>query len=427
MPIYTVVYREPEAIAATVSTFEEKSEEQLRHTLLSRGCNVLAIEQIHESGVKKLWRRINTSSITELLPRFGVSHAERALLCEVFRALYASGVEIMEVVKLSIEETPNPYLKKKLKIVLEHLLVGDGLAQAMSDRRCRRAFPMLMVETIRTGEANGRLEDALDRLIRTYKRMADIRRDTISAMIYPSLTILVFAVVCYGLAIKIPEALNEFVGAKDVAAFRRDPDFPFAIELLMRVKEHPIWLIFPPILIGAIIVACNVMMRFRATRYGLTLLQRWIPLIGKLLKQYALVRLLEVLSANHESGIAMGDSLSLVSACVDDALFERSLDRMHERIMSTGCSLAAAMNDPAEQKEFFGLVRQMVTAGEKSGKFTEMLAPIITYYEERSKALLQGIETAMTPVMIILLGLVVGPIVIGVYKVIAMAQMRMLG
>lgn len=423
MPSFTVVYRTPDSPAVARGVFPGQSETLVRQELVRRGWSVLLVQEAKPTFLEK----IRTASNGALkLPRFGVSTSELALLCEIFKALYSSGVQMLQIVEMTIDETPNPWLRKKLVLVLEHLRVGDSLADAMSDPRCRRAFPPLMVETIRTGEANGRLDDALDRLKRTFKRMADIRRETISAMIYPSITLLVFFGVCYGLAIKIPQALDEFVGSKNIASFRQQSDFPFAIEILLRLREHPAYLIFPPVILVCLIVACNIMMRYKVTRFALTKLQRKIPLIGNLLMQFALVRVLEVFVANHESGIAMGDSLGLVRNSADDAIFEESLDRVRITVMSSGCGLSDALQYPAEKNVFPGLVRQMFAAGEASGRFSEMLMPIISYYEERSRALLKGIEDAMTPAMIVMLGAVIGPLVMGVYKVIAIAQMQML-
>ena len=415
MPAFTVVYRTPDSPAISRGVFPGQSETLVRQELVRRGWSVLLVQESKPT----LLERIKTFSNGALkLPRFGVSTSELALLCEIFKALYSSGVQMLQIVEMTIDETPNSWLRKKLVLVLEHLRIGDSLADAMSDPRCRRAFPALMVETIRTGEANGRLDDALERLKRTFKRMADTKRDTISALVYPAFTLVVFMGVCSILAIKIPDALNEFIGEAEVQKLM--PRIPAAIRLLFTVRQHPAYLLFPPCFLTGFIVLLVVGMRFRATRYALTLVQRRIPIVGKLLELFALVRFIEIVSANHESGIAIGESLELVERSVDEAVIERSVARIRANIMTNGISLGVAMDDEREKKVFPGLIRQMIHAGEASGRFTETLRPIMDFYNDQASAQLKRLMDSITPAMLVLLGSVIGPIVVGIYKTIGL-------
>ena len=415
MPAFTVVYRTPDSPAISRGVFPGQSETLVRQELVRRGWSVLLVQESKPT----LLERIKTFSNGALkLPRFGVSTSELALLCEIFKALYSSGVQMLQIVEMTIDETPNSWLRKKLVLVLEHLRIGDSLADAMSDPRCRRAFPALMVETIRTGEANGRLDDALERLKRTFKRMADTKRDTISALVYPAFTLVVFMGVCSILAIKIPDALNEFIGEAEVQKLM--PRIPAAIRLLFTVRQHPAYLLFPPCFLTGFIVLLVVGMRFRATRYALTLVQRRIPIVGKLLELFALVRFIEIVSANHESGIALGESLELVERSVDEAVIERIVARIRANIMTNGISLGVAMDDEREKKVFPGLIRQMIHAGEASGRFTETLRPIMDFYNDQASAQLKRLMDSITPAMLVLLGSVIGPIVVGIYKTIGL-------
>ena len=87
-----------------------------------------------------------------------------------------------------------------------------------------------------------------------------------------------------------------------------------------------------------------------------------------------------------------------------------------EQIVTKGSSLSAAITSPREAEVYPGLVRQMIRAGEEAGKLAEMLRPIVDFYEDQAKALLRRTMDMMTPAMIILLGAMIGPVIIGVYK-----------
>lgn len=420
---FNVLYRTKDSLAVVRGVFEAASEPILRSDLQAQGFSVLLVQASAGDSFRAKLAKFNKLRVR--MPRFGVSTAELALLCEIFRALYSSGVQMLQIVRMTLDETPNPWLRKKLAIVLEHLQTGSGLADAMSDPRCRRAFPSLMVETIRTGEENGRLDTSLERLSSTFKRLADTRRETISALAYPAFTLVFFVVVCTVIAILIPDALEKFAfsdfghdekGMRARAAFIKK--LPFAIRTLFMFHDHPVYLALPPCLIVGLILLWRIGMKFRASRFMLTKFTRIIPLIGTLIERFAIVRYLEVLTANHDSGIAIIDSLRLVRNSIDDAIFEESIDRVSDNILQNGYGLAEAMNEEDEQKVYPGLVRQMVRAGEESGRFTEMLRPIIYYYDEQARAVLKRMLDLLTPSMIIILGAIILPIVLGVYQTI---------
>ena len=139
-------------------------------------------------------------------------------------------------------------------------------------------------------------------------------------------------------------------------------------------------------------------------------------MIGSLLYQFALVRFLDMLAANHETGIQVTDSLNLIRGTVDDAIIEDSLGRIRYKIQTEGSSLSAAISHAREAEVYPGLVRQMIRAGEEAGKLAEMVRPIVDFYENQAKALLRRTMDMMTPAMIILLGAMIGPVIIGVYK-----------
>jgi len=406
MAKYSVIYREPGNPKPKQTTVESFGEAYARAECEGRGWQVLLIRE--EA------RKINWMKLRIALPRLGVSTAELCMFCEVMRALYMAGVQMLQIIEMCIEEQGNPWFKKRLTVVQERLRSGDDLSTAMGDPRCGKAFPLLMRETVRIGEANGRLGDSLARLITTFKRAVETKREAISAMTYPAIALIVFFAVGAVISMKIPPLLKEIVGAKDIDKIYNQ--LPGAIRLLFYIYDHPACLIYPPLVIIGLIVLWRVGMRYHATRIALTRFQRKIWMIGSLLYQFALVRFLDMLTANHETGIQISDSLLLIQGTVADAIIEDSLGRIREQIVTKGASLSAAISLPREMDVYPGLVRQMIRAGEESGKLADMVRPIVDYYEGQAKALLKRTMDMMTPVMIILLGAMIGPVIIGVYK-----------
>ena len=410
MQKYKVIYREPGNPTPKTTELEGFGESFIRTECESKGWQVLLIKPI---SPKKSLMEMLTGKIS-LRVRLSVSTAELCMFCEVMRSLYMAGVQMLEILKMCIEEEGNPWFKKRLIIVQERLQRGDDLSTAMGDPRCVKAFPLLMRETVRIGEANGRLGDSLSRLIVTFKRAVETKRETISAMTYPAIAMIVFFAVGAVISMKIPPLLKEIVGAKDIEKVYSQ--LPAAIRLLFYIFDHPACLLYPPLVIIGLVVLWRVGMKYHATRIALTKFQRRVWMIGSLLYQFAIVRFLDMLAANHETGIQITDSLLLIQGTVDDALIEDSLGRIREQIVTRGSSLSAAITQPRESEVYPGLVRQMIRAGEESGKLAEMLRPIVDFYEGQAKALLRRTMDMMTPLMIILLGAMIGPVIVGVYK-----------
>ncbi len=415
MNTYEIIYREAGHQSKVVrQQVQGHAEALVRRDMEAQGNQVLAIIPLGESsGFAGRLKKALTGNLNLSL-RFGVSTAELALLCEVLRALYASGVPMLESFRIVIDETPNAWLKKRLIIVLERLRDGADVYTAMSDPRCRKAFPPLMRETIRTGEVSGRLDRSLERMGELFKRASETKRQTVSALLYPAITILVFIGVCGAVAWLVPNAMEEFVGEDDLEAIWSQ--VPAQIRFLFWLRDNSLFLIIPPSLIAGVSLFWVLGKRLRATRSALTRLERRMPLVGKLLYQFALVRFLDLLASNNESGIEMPESLRLVRNSVGDALISESLERVRTRIVTKGQGLGEALSDPQEIPVYPGLVRQMVRAGEESGRLTQMLLPIVDFYNGQAKATLQRLLDSLTPLMIILLGSVIGPIIAGVYQ-----------
>lgn len=413
MAKYSVIYREYGNPAPKKTVMESFGESYLRAECEGKGWQVLLIRSAEDMSFAARLNRALTGNI-QFKVRLSVSTAELCMFCEVMRALYMAGVQMLQIIEMCIEEEGNPWFKKRLGFVQERLRSGDDLSTAMGDPRCVKAFPLLMRETVRIGEANGRLGDSLARLIATFKRAVETKRETISAMTYPAIAMIVFFAVGAVISMKIPPLLKEIVGAKDLDKVYSQ--LPAAIRLLFYLYEHPSCLIYPPLTIFGLCGLWRLGDKYHATRIALTKFQRKVWMIGPLLYQFALVRFLDMLAANHETGIQISDSLLLIKGTVDDAIIEDSLGRIHEQIVTRGASLSASISSPKEAEVYPGLVRQMIRAGEEAGKLAEMVRPIVDFYENQAKALLRRTMDMLTPLMIILLGAMIGPVIVGVYK-----------
>lgn len=377
----------------------------------SIGGSIIDIQQISDSRMKAFFRGLVNMKVSF---KFGANASEFAMLCDILRALLSAGVPVLRATRLAAEESANPWLSKKLTLVVERIEKGQPLSNAMES--LKKAFPIILFSAIRAGEKIGAVPKSLEKMAILFRRKAEIQRETISAMIYPMVAILVFFVVCVVITIKVPEALQDAIGMDIKKVF---PQLPWIIRVLFILRENPIYLASPFILIALFTALIVLGKKFKPTRLMIARLARRVPALGKMRAEFALVDFLESISLNQESGIKIGESLELIRKTTSDPLIEDAVERVRERILAKGLSLSASLEP---EKVFPGLVRQMVTAAEAGGHLAEMLKPIADYYDVLARATLRRMIDLMTPGIIILLGSVIGPVIMGVYKTLLIMQ-----
>jgi type II secretory pathway component PulF len=417
MPLYSVTYRDKDRTACFTGKggaqphIRASDIQEVYAAIQSQGGTVLTIQEVAGERWRGLLRKIVNMKLSL---KFGADASEFAMLCDVLKALLSAGVPVLRAVRLAAGESANPWLGKKLVAVVELIEKGQPLSAAMES--LGRAFPIVLTSAVRAGEKIGEVPKSLEKMAVLFRRKAEIRRETVSAMIYPSIAVLVFIVVCVVITIKVPEALEDAIGG-DMAKIRHQ--LPFTVRLLFDLKENPEYLALPFVVIGVFIALVALGKQFKPTRLMIARLARRVPIIGVMRAEFALVDFLESVALNQESGIKIGESLELIRRTTSDALIGDAVERVRERIIARGLSLSEAINP---ETVFPGLVRQMVAAAEAGGHLAEMLRPIADYYNLKARAALKRLIDAMTPGMIILLGSVIGPVIMGVYKTLMLMQ-----
>ena len=417
MNAYSVIYRNKERKTCHTGKggaqphIQANDVQDVYAAIQAQGGTVLNVQPV--TGER--WRGwLNKLLNLNLSFRFGANASEFAMLCDVLKALLSAGVPVLRAVKLTAGESANPWLGKKLLFVTDQIERGQSLSSAME--MLGRAFPIILTSAVRAGEKIGEVPKSLEKMAVLFRRKAEIKRETISALIYPGVAVLVFIVVCVVITIKVPEALQDAIGG-DMSKIISQ--LPFTIRLLFTLKAHPEYMAAPFVLIAVFMVLVAIGKQFKPTRLMIAQMARKVPLIGKMRAEFALVDFLESVALNQESGIKIGESLELIRRTTSDALIADAVERVRERIIARGQSLSEAITP---ENVFPGLVRQMVSAAQAGGHLAEMLRPIAEYYDLKARASLKRMIDFMTPGMIILLGSVIGPVIMGVYKTLMLMQ-----
>jgi type IV pilus assembly protein PilC len=281
---------------------------------------------------------------------------------------------------------------------------GSSLAEALAKHPLH--FDDLFVSLVAAGEQAGALETLLDK-IATYKEKTEaIKKKIKKALFYPAAVVVVAVVVTAILLIYvIPEFESLFQGfGADLPAFTR-----FVIELSKFVQETG-WLMLIG-LVGGIWGLIEAKKRNRGVQHFLDRAMLKLPIIGAILNKSAIARYARTLSTTFAAGVPLVEALTSVAGATGNIVYESAVLKMRDEV-ATGQRLQRAM----ENTDLFpNMVNQMIAVGEESGSLDAMSAKVADFYEEEVDNAVDSMSSLLEPLIMAILGVLVGGLVIAMY------------
>jgi type IV pilus assembly protein PilC len=349
--------------------------------------------------------------------------------------LQDAGLPILRSLKILQEQSPPGAMKNALIDVCDEIESGATLSEAMA--KVPKAFNRLYVNMIKAGEAGGALEVILQRLAEFQERSESLKRKVKGALVYP-ITVMVFAT-----------GILTFIMIKIVPNFEKifkdfRTDLPAVTKALMGTSKFVIsyWYLIPGIPIG-IWLLVKLVRRFPAGRFGWDLFILKIPVFGQLIEKNIVARTMRTLGTLVASGVPILEALHITKETAGNAVFERMFQKVYESIRE-GESIAKPMKEYSKPGFdvvallfwffFIGgpigvlmyltrmnkrivddMVVNMVDVGEETGELDTMLYKVADTYDEEVAVLTESLMSLMEPILIIVLGGMVGFIVIAIF------------
>ena len=280
---------------------------------------------------------------------------------------------------------------------------GATLADAM--RKHPKAFDALFTNMIAAGEAGGILDTILKRLAVYIEKAVKLKGQVKSAMIYPVAVILIAAVVVGVILWKvIPTFANLFAGL--------GAELPLPTRVVIALSNNLVR--FGPFLIVGLVAAGWGFKAYYGTPGGRKTIDKItlkLPVLGVLMRKIAVARFCRTLSTLLASGVSILEALDITARTSGNAVIEEAILTTRKSI-ERGETIAAPLK---ETNVFPSMVVQMIGVGEATGALDTMLSKIAEFYEEEVDVAVAGLLTLLEPIMIALLGGVVGGIVIAMY------------
>lgn len=327
---------------------------------------------------------------------------EVAITVRQLSTLLSAGLPLVESLTAIIEQVPNPALKKIVTQVRERVNEGSSLADAFAQHP--RIFSSLFVNMTRAGERSGALEIVLERLADFTEKQVAFRHKISAAMVYPILmTFVGIGVLGFLLGYVIPTVTQIFEDLKQT--------LPLPTLILMMASDalRRFWWV------GVVVLALMLLGidRYSRTEAGRLVLDRVkikAPIFGPLALKVAIARFTRTLAILLRSGVPVLTSMDIVKNVVSNRVLEHVIEEARDNIRE-GQDIAP----PLRRSQLFPpMATHMIAVGEKSGKLEDMLMRVADTFETDVETTVQGLTALIEPLMILLMGSVIGFIALSI-------------
>jgi type IV pilus assembly protein PilC len=397
MPTYVVRARDAKGNPRRQKIMADTPAEA-RSTLREQG---LFVQELTED--QGLNMNIDLSQLQTALTN--VSIKDKAIFSRQFAVLINAGVAMVRGLGVLSDQCPNPKLKKALQEISSDVQQGTNLSDSM--RKHPKCFDNLYVSMVQAGEVGGVLDEVMNRLAKLLEDVSRLQNQIKSALTYPIAVGVIAISVFIGMTVFL---LPIFAGIFD----ELDAELPVFTQVMLQISA---FLRTPTYVIGLIIILIVLAFAYRqyySTRVGRETMDRFflkMPLFGDLIQKTATARFCRTFGALSRSGVPILTALEIVRDTAGNQVIANAVDEAKREVQSGG------MISLALQKEqvFPVMAIQMISIGEETGEIDTMLMKVADFYEDEVEQAVKALTSIMEPIMIVILGGMVGSILVAMY------------
>ncbi len=361
-------------------------EHVVKNTLRRQGINVLKVKKQRMGSGKK----ITDEDIT--------------MFTRQLATMLKAGVPLLTSFDIVAKGHSNPSVTKLLMDIKNDIETGSSLTQAF--RKHPNEFDALYCNLIQAGEQAGILDALLARLATYKEKTLGVKKKIKSALFYPTAVIVAAFVITAVIMIFVIPAFKELFSSFGA-------NLPTPTLIVMAISDIFVtywWLIFGGIF-GGIWSFLKAWKKSEAIQIVMDRLLLKIPIIGKIMLDATIARWCRTLATMFAAGVPLVESLDSVGGAAGNYLYKLATKKIQTEV-STGTSLTLAMQST---NMFPNMVMQMVAIGEESGALDSMLGKVADYYEEEVDNAVEALSSLMEPVIMVVLGTLIGGLVVAMY------------
>ena len=395
MPTYVARIRNPQGKTAK-QKINANSPREARSSLQTQGLYVMDVKEAEQFSLKS---DIDLGFLSKITVK------DKALFSRQFSALVNAGVALVRGLAVMVEQCQNPKLKKALLDVNSDVQQGVTLSDAM--RSHPEAFDDLYVAMIQAGEIGGVLDEVLTRLAKLLEDQARLNNQIKSALAYPVVVSFIAVAIFLGMVIfLIPvfDGIFTQLGG-DLPAFTQ---MMVNLSEFLRTPQYGVTLLL--VVVGSMF-ALGQYYKTRSGRENIDRLSLKVPLFGDMIRKTAVARFCRTFGSLSRSGVPILTSLEIVRDTAGNQIIANAVDEARKEVQSGGM-LSLALQ---REQVFPILATQMINVGEETGEIDKMLMKVADFYEDEVEQAVKAMTSVMEPLMIVVLGGMVGSILIAMY------------
>src|SRR6201991_5018668 len=365
---------------------------------------LLRREQVTLTSVKEKGREIG---IPKIGGRKKVKAKDLSIFTRQFSVMIDAGLPLVQCLEILAQQQDNKYFQQILLQVRQDVEEGSTLAAAMA--RHSRVFDQLYANMVEAGETGGILDLILERLSTFIEKIVKLKRDIISAMIYPTAVILMAIIaVAVIMIVVIPQFQQIFLGLLGPG----EP-LPLPTRIVVGISNFLAGWGGAAILLTVIGLGLGIRFYYKTPggRKNIDRVLLKVPVIGDILRKISVARFSRTLSTLLSSGVPILQSLDITAKTSGNVIIEEAITKVR-----IGVERGESFVEPLKATEVFPhMVAQMIGIGEQTGALDAMLGKLADFYEQKVAPAIANLLTLIEPMLIGFLGVTIGSIVIAMY------------
>lgn len=389
-------------------TYEAANKEALISALAKQGAHPILIRSASDAGSK--------SGLNLFQPK--VKLKDLVIFTRQLSTLVSAGVPLPRSLATLGDQAENKYFKTVIAGISKDVESGIALGEAFG--KYPNVFSDVYVNMVRAGEAGGILDQILKRLASQTEKDATIRKKIKGAMTYPTVILTITILAFFGLMMfvipKIGKILTDLGGP--------DAKLPIYTRVLLGISNFSLKSSFIPhvpnaiFMFGAAAVIIVLVRRYIKTpkgKYQFHALMLRVPVLNTIIIKVAVSRFARTFSALTSAGVTVLDALQVTGSAIGNKVIEEELKAAAQEVKN-----GKPLSDPMSKSKIFPpIVAQMLAVGEETGQIDTILVKIADFYDEEVDTVIDSLSSIIEPVMIIVLGSIVGVIAASVMGPIA--------
>ena len=336
---------------------------------------------------------------------------ELVMISRQLASLLSAGITVVRSLDMLYQQLESKKAKKCIGEIYESVQSGRNLSEAFAEQR--GVLPNIMISMISAGEESGRLDEVMERLAEHFAKDAKVKNKISSAMVYPKILAGLTAAIAIGL-------LTFLVPKVGVTIAELGGEMPALTKALLAISDSIVkfWYIYLAV-IGLAVYGFKL---WRSSDKGAetwSKLMLKLPIVGKMTKMNASARFTRTVATLLRSGISVLQAVEITEKSLDNVILQKKLSQARVEIRK-GTSLSRSIRDITE---FPPMIYAMVSIGEESGTLDSILEKAADFFEDEADSATQKMVSALEPIMIIIMAIIVGLVVGGIgMPILTMAQ-----